>query len=112
MRTTLFRQKNPLAEKISNLKQRVEELMNTNHQDELNTAIKEYVDCRYNEQICPYDPMPDGLNVNDYRLLWNDLQACSWGDVPDPDKAENPWVREQLHRSEVYWYHKEEGRDI
>lgn len=102
--------RNPLLKKIEELEARVHEAFANGAEQDINEAIKAYVDCRYNEQICPNDPMPNDLSSKDYRLLWEELNAVDWQDVPNSDAADNEWVKNQLHSSMVNLYHQEEYR--
>lgn len=65
-------------------------------------ALKEFI----NEH---YDELPNNLSWNDYTLLFSMMGRKDWYEIPDEDKADSEFVKEELHGMRTYLYHKEEG---
>ncbi len=66
-------------------------------------ALREFIHLHYGED------MPKNLTWNDYELLLGMMGCNDWNDVPDPERADSEFVKDELHGMQTYLYHQEEG---
>ena len=71
-------------------------------EDTYRKALMDFVNFHYGNAI------PENLGWHDYQLLYDDLNAKTWAEIPEEKEACHPWVKERLHDRAVIAYHREE----